>query len=96
MLHFFLKPSLIEMPSKKMSHWGGRGVWTSKFHIFTSLKSNSSHSESFWKKNLGENWGGTPILSHFSPILAIPKILTSVLTFQGAKNFFYKSAPSVP
>ena len=23
------------------------------------------------KKNLGEKWGGTPILSHFSPILAI-------------------------
>ena len=29
------------------------------------LKSISSHSESFWKKKLGEKWGGTPILSHF-------------------------------
>ncbi len=45
------------------------------------LKSISSHSESFWKKILGEKWGGTPILSQFSLILAILKIFTSVLTF---------------
>ena len=41
----------------------------------------SSHS------NFGN--GGTPILSHYSPILAIKKIFTSVLTFLGGqKNFF--------
>ena len=48
------------------------------------------------KKILGEKWGGTPILRHFSPILAILKIFTSVLTFQGGKKiFFCKSAPKV-
>ena len=37
--------------------------------------------------------GGTPILSNFSPILAIQKF---VLTFLGGKkNFFCKSAPKV-
>ena len=35
------------------------------------LKSISSHSESFWGKEF----------SHFSPILAIQKFFTSVLTF---------------
>ena len=33
--------------------------------------------------------GGTPILSHFSPILAIQKNFTSVLTFLGSKFFFF-------
>ena len=51
----------------------------------------------FWvileKKNLGEKWGGTPILSHFSPISAILKIFTSVLTFLGGKNFFFAKVP---
>ena len=41
------------------------------------------------EKKLGEKWGGTPILSHFSPILAILKNFTSVLIFLGGqKNFF--------
>ena len=35
------------------------------------LKSISSHSESFWRKKIWVNNGGTPTLSHFSPILAI-------------------------
>ena len=37
--------------------------------------------------------GVTPILSHFSPILAIIK--KSVLTFLGGKFFFCKSAQKV-
>ena len=37
--------------------------------------------------------GGTPILSHFSPILAILKIFTSVLTFLGGKIFFLQKCP---
>ena len=51
------------------------------------------HFKPFWvilqKKILGEKWGGTPIFSHFSPILAIRKIFTSVLTFLGGKSFFF-------
>ena len=77
-----------------MLHWGGGGVWMSKCHfIKLCLKSISSHSESFWKKNLGEKWGGTPILRHFSPILAILKIFTSVLTFLGEQKFFLQKCP---
>ena len=37
--------------------------------------------------------GATPILSHFSPILAISKIFTSVLTFLGEQNFFLQKCP---
>ena len=37
--------------------------------------------------------GGTPILSHFSLILAILKNFTSVLTFLGAKFFFLAKVP---
>ena len=55
------------------------------------------HFKPFWvileKKILGEKWGGTPILSHFSPISAILKIFTSVLTFLGGKNFFFAKVP---
>ena len=47
------------------------------------LKSISSHSESFWGKEF----------SHFSPILAIQKFFTSVLTFLGGKIFFLQKFP---
>ena len=47
------------------------------------LKSISSHSESFWGKEF----------SHFSPILAIQKFFTSVLTFWGGQNFFFAKVP---
>ena len=38
------------------------------------------------EKKLRLKMGGTPILSHFSPILAILKIFTSVLTFLGGQT----------
>ena len=80
------------MPLKKMSLLGG-GTDIKMSHFYKlCLKSNSSHSELFWKKNLGEK-GATPILSHFSPILAISKIFTSVLTFLGEQKFFLQKCP---
>ena len=64
------------------------------------LKSISSHSESFWGKKFRWKMGGTPIFSHFSLILAIQKIFTSVLTFLWGKvpkkwSSFFKKIHSI-
>ena len=60
------------------------------------LKSISSHSESFWRKKNWVNNGGAPTLSHFSPILAILKNFTIVLTFlRGKKKFFLQKCPNI-
>ncbi len=74
-----------------MLHWGGGGLGGQNFKFYKVVFKN--HFKPFWvilqKKILGEKWGGTTIFSHFSPILAIRKIFTSVLTFLGGKNFFF-------
>ena len=88
--NFTIKGRLQKKNFDKCHIWGGGGpdVKMSQFYKLC-LKSISSHSESFWKKNLGEKWEGTPILRHFSPILEILKLNLS----GGAENFFLQKCP---
>ena len=95
---------MLGKPSKKIKKinvtnvtLGGEGGGLAGQNVTLTKVVFKIHFKPFWvileKKILGEKWGGTPILSHFSPISAILKIFTSVLTFLGGKNFFFAKVP---
>ena len=69
-------------------------MWVKMLHFLKlCLKSISSHSESFWKKKLGEKWGVPQYLAIFHRFKQFKKFLQVFRPFWGAKFFFFAKVP---